>query len=108
MKSPLRFCVLLLLAGLLPMTSFAFSEQKLTFRAPEEGPFTQYVTAVLEEAYENSVLNSSTSNFPAYEVSSWLLKVPSPGSWEEQRYLKTSAGTCAGCLFHYSLSILSR
>lgn len=52
MKSPLRFCVLLLLAGLLPMISFAFSEQKLTFRAPEEGPFTQYVTAVLEEAYE--------------------------------------------------------
>lgn len=51
MKSSLRFCVLLLLLGLIPITSQAVLQQKLLFRAPDEGPFTQYVTAVLEEAY---------------------------------------------------------
>ncbi|RUO66956.1 ABC transporter substrate-binding protein [Idiomarina ramblicola] len=51
MKSSLRFCVLLLLLGLVPITSQAVLQQKLLFRAPDEGPFTQYVTAVLEESY---------------------------------------------------------
>ena len=51
MKSSLRFCVLLLLLGLIPITSQAVLQQKLLFRAPDEGPFTQHVTAVLEEAY---------------------------------------------------------
>lgn len=51
MKLPLRVYVLLLLLGLMPITSQAVLQQKLLFRAPDEGPFTQYVTAVLEEAY---------------------------------------------------------
>ncbi|MCK7459786.1 ABC transporter substrate-binding protein [Idiomarina aminovorans] len=51
MKSSLRLCALLLLFGLMPITSQAVLQQKLVFRAPDEGPFTQYVTAVLEEAY---------------------------------------------------------
>lgn len=50
MKSLLRFYVLLLLS-VVPITSQAFLQQKLLFRAPDEGPFTQYVTSVLEEAY---------------------------------------------------------
>ncbi|MDV6316673.1 ABC transporter substrate-binding protein [Idiomarina sp. HP20-50] len=51
MKSSSRFCVLLLLLSAIPVTSQAFSQQKLLFRAPDEGPFTQYVTSILEEAY---------------------------------------------------------
>ena len=51
MNSSLRFCVLLLFLGSLLTTSLALAQEKLVFRAPDEGPFTQYVTAVLEEAY---------------------------------------------------------
>lgn len=53
MKLPLRSCTFLLLLSFIPLTSQAASEQTLRFRAPENSAFTQYVTAVLEEAYLN-------------------------------------------------------